>query len=168
VRPATTSDVDAMREVGIAAGERFRSIDDPRIADRADDATYESAELVEAIEAGRAWVVDEGGAVLGFLLAEVLDGAVHVEEVSVRPEAEGRGCGSALLEAAATWAQDLGLGAVTLTTFQDVPWNRPFYERRGFVVVGEDELTESLRARRAAEAAVGLVPELRVVMRRPL
>ena len=47
-----------------------------------------------------------------------------------------------------------------------MPWNAPFYERRGFRVLAEHELTAGLVARRAAEAAAGLVPDLRVAMRR--
>jgi hypothetical protein len=30
------------------------------------------------------------------------------------------------------WAQRHGLAALTLTTFTDVPWNMPYYERLGF------------------------------------
>jgi ribosomal protein S18 acetylase RimI-like enzyme len=88
--------------------------------------------------------------------------------VSVRPQAQGRGLATALLEAAADWAGERGMAAMTLTTFRDVAWNRPFYERRGFRVLGDDELSDALVARRAAEAAVGLDPAIRVVMRRDL
>jgi hypothetical protein len=64
-------------------------------------------------------------------------------------------------------AADRDLALVTLTTFRDVPWNRPFYERRGFEVIGEEALTPALRARREAEhEELGLDRDLRVVMRR--
>ena len=33
------------------------------------------------------------------------------------------------------WAKGVSGGRVTLQTFVDVPWNRPWYERRGFRVV---------------------------------
>jgi hypothetical protein len=55
---------------------------------------------------------------------------------------------------------------VTLTTFRDVPWNRPWYERLGFRVLGEDELGPELRARRDEEEHLGLPAALRVCMRR--
>jgi GNAT superfamily N-acetyltransferase len=54
---------------------------------------------------------------------------------------------------------------VTLTTFQDVPWNAPWYSRRGFRVLRDHELTPGLRRRRSLEEAQGLPAELRVVMR---
>lgn len=81
LRSATSADIDRVRAVSVAAGERFRSVDDPRVAAAA--------------------------------------------------------------------------------------WNRPFYGRRGFRVLAEHELTDELRALRAREAAAGLEPDLRVVMRRP-
>lgn len=160
VRPALGGEVERVRDIGIAAGERFRSHPDPRIAARADDRAHELAELAAAVEEGRLLVAvdDASGEVAGFLLVEVVDGHAHVGEVSVHPDHEGRGLGSALLAA----VDD----PVTLTTFRDVAWNRPFYERRGFRVLGDDELTDGLRAVVAHEAALGLDPSLRVVMAR--
>jgi GNAT superfamily N-acetyltransferase len=168
VRAATAADVEAMRAVGIAAGERFRVIDDPRISARADDPPYTTDELTELVDSGAALVAELGGDVVGFMLMEELDGAAHVEELSVHPDAQGRGLGTALLDAADGWAAERGFHAVTLTTFRDVPWNRPFYERRGYRVVGGTDLTGGMRRKVAHEAEWGLDPELRVVMRRQL
>jgi len=168
VRAAIASDVETMRAVGIAAGERFRAIDDPRISGRADDPPYEIDQLTELVEAGCAFVAEHDGVVVGFMLMEELDGAAHVEELSVHPDHQGTGLGTALLDAAARWGGQRGFAAVTLTTYRDVPWNRPFYERRGFRVLAAPELTAAHRAKVAHEAGVGLDPELRVVMRRQL
>jgi GNAT superfamily N-acetyltransferase len=104
--------------------------------------------------------------VVGLLLLEVVDGLAHVEEVAVHPDVQGAGHGAALLDAASAWGVAKGLPAVTLTTFRDVPWNRPYYERRGFRVLGPHELGPEMVALIAEEATLGLVPELRVVMRR--
>ncbi|WP_459642339.1 GNAT family N-acetyltransferase [Kineococcus sp. NUM-3379] len=90
----------------------------------------------------------------GFVRLEVVDGLAHVEQLAVLPSATGRGTGSALLAAAAGWARGEGRAALTLTTFRDVPWNGPFYRRRGFRELAEPG--PELRAVRAAEAAAGL------------
>ena len=45
---------------------------------------------------------------------------------------------------------------MTLTTYSEVPWNAPYYERCGFHRLDEAQWTPSLRAIRAAEAAAGL------------
>jgi hypothetical protein len=65
-------------------------------------------------------------------------------------------------------ARQRGLDAVTLTTFRDVAWNAPYYERCGFRVLDETELGPGLRRVRDTEAAHGLDPARRVCMRRDL
>ncbi|RBY80432.1 GNAT family N-acetyltransferase [Blastococcus sp. TF02-09] len=127
------------------------------------------AELDRYRRAGLAWAaVDDGDRPVGYLLAEPVDGALHVEQVSVHPRAARRGVGRALLEHAAGHAVATGRDALTLTTFGDVPWNAPYYRRCGFRVLAEDEWTPGLRAIRAREAAHGLDRWPRVCMRRDL
>jgi GNAT superfamily N-acetyltransferase len=166
VRPMTAADIETVRAIGIAAGERFGSIDDPRIAACADDPPFSAEELTTFIAEQRAFVATDGDEVVGFLVLEQLADAAHIEEVAVSPEHERRGHGTALLDTANEWARALHLAALTLTTFRDVPWNRPYYERRGFTVLDDADLTPELRARRAEEHALGLLAELRVVMRK--
>jgi hypothetical protein len=73
-----------------------------------------------------------------------------------------------LIEHVADVARRQGLDALTLTTFRDVTWNAPYYERLGFRAVKDDELGAGLRRVRDDEAAHGLDPTLRVCMWRPL
>jgi undecaprenyl pyrophosphate synthase len=70
-----------------------------------------------------------------------------------------------LVDRVRTWAAENGRPAITLTTFSDVPWNRPLYEHLGFTVLAENEFGPELRAVRAHEATLGLDPALRVCMR---
>ena len=188
IRPARLSDIEAMERVGAAAGRRFAESDDPRIAACADDAPLPTDALRRWVDAGRAWVAvadpagpagpadpegDDGdrggeGGVVGSIVVDILDGNAHIEEVSVVPAAERRGLGSALLDAVLPYARRHGHPAVTLTTFADVPWNRPWYERRGFSVLAPGEVGPELAARMLDEAAHGLDPDLRVAMRRPV
>lgn len=135
----------------------------------ADDEPLSVDELEAYRAAGRAWVLDgEDGSPAAYLIVDVLDGNAHIEQVSVDPAFGGRGYGARLIDHAAAWAADQGMEAVTLTTFTDVPWNAPYYERLGFVVLTEPEIGPELRARREEEAAHGLDPDTRVCMRRPV
>lgn len=84
------------------------------------------------------------------------------------PDHQGRGLGRALVDRAEQWAKGRDLKALTLTTFDHIPWNRPFYEHLGFRVLADDEVGPGLRALRESEAAHGLHPASRVVMRREL
>lgn len=166
IRPARPGDLPRLREVERAAGRAFADVGMGAVAG------HEPAPLDVLAgyqRDGRAWVaVDSAGGdePVGFLLVELVDGAAHVEQVSVHPDAAGRRLGSALLNAAAAWAAEHGVAALTLTTFADVPWNAPYYARLGFQVVPDDRLGEGLRRVREHESALGLDPWPRVVMRR--
>jgi GNAT superfamily N-acetyltransferase len=163
VRPGRPDDGEALRAIERAAGERFRTVGLGRVAD---DEPISVETLAAYAEAGRSWVaVDETGAPVGYLVADVVDGCAHVEQVSVAPSAQGTGVGRALMDRARAWAEAEGRPGVTLTTFTDVPWNRPLYEHLGYRVLAEDEIGPELAAVRAAEAAHGLDPATRSVMR---
>jgi GNAT superfamily N-acetyltransferase len=112
-------------------------------------------------------VLVAGAPPVGFVRLDVVDGEAHVSQLSVVPQASGRGVGSALLAAAYAWAAAAGHRSITLTTFADVPCNAPFYARRGFAVTAD--LGPELAAIRAAEAELGLdALGVRVAMRRSL
>ena len=117
--------------------------------------------------AGRAWVaVAPSSGVVGFVIVDIVDGAAHIEQVSVVPAHQGRGVGRALIDQVRRWAVENGLPALTLTTFNDVPWNRPLYEHLGFRVLAAEEIGPGLRSVMATEAAHGLDPASRVAMRK--
>lgn len=102
------------------------------------------------------------------MIADPVDGALHIEQISVDPVAARRGIGRALIAHLAVLATEQGLTALTLTTFSEVPWNAPYYTRIGFRVLPEAELTEGLRTIRGDESQHGLDRWPRVCMRRDL
>jgi ribosomal protein S18 acetylase RimI-like enzyme len=167
VRPASVDDVPAIMAVEVAAGERFRAIEDPRIARCADAPPYSRAGLERASVEQRSWVaVDDGGSIIGFAVAWVVDGEGHLDELAVAPEHGRRGVGRALVDEVVAWTVAQELPSITLTTFRDVPWNGPYYEKLGFRVVSP--LSPALQALVDEQATWGLEPSLRVVMRRSL
>lgn len=166
IRPARADELPALRDIERAAGEVFR---DAGMAEIADDEPLSLAELEQYRRAGHAWVAVDGAArVAAYLIAEPVDGNLHIEQVSVHPEFARRGIGRALLEHAATVAAADGLSALTLTTFLDVPWNGPYYARCGFHQLDDAELTAGLRRIREAEVGHGLYRWPRGFMRREL
>ncbi|MFF3334836.1 GNAT family N-acetyltransferase [Streptomyces sp. NPDC002888] len=163
IRPAAPTELAALQDIERAAGVAFREVGMAKIAE---DEPPTSAELERYRRAGHAWVaVDDVDRPVAYLIGEPVDGAFHVEQVSVHPRAARRGVGRALLAHAADHARAEGLAGLTLTTFRDVPWNAPYYARLGFRALPEAELTPGLRAIRAAEAEHGLDRWPRVCMR---
>jgi Acetyltransferase (GNAT) family len=88
----------------------------------------------------------QNGRLMAYLLADLVDGTMHIEQVSVHPDCARRGVGRSLLEHAAGRASAAGLPALTLTTFSEVPWNAPYYERCGFRRLAGSELTRGCGA----------------------
>ena len=113
----------------------------------------------------RLWIAAApSGAPVGFALAETTEGSAHLLELDVHPDHQARGIGTALIGEVARWAEGFGLDSLTLTTFASVPWNGPYYERRGFRPLRERELTPHLSAILREEARMGLPREDRIAM----
>jgi GNAT superfamily N-acetyltransferase len=166
IRDARLEDILALGEIELAAGRMFAEIG---MAEVADDELPSHESLGDYVREGRAWVaVDDLDRPVGYLLADLLDGNAHIEQVSVHPDHGRRGLGRSLVEHLASWAHERRMPALTLDTFADVPWNAPYYERCGFRRLSQAELTPGLRAKQEEEAARGLDAWPRVCMYRAL
>lgn len=93
--------------------------------------------------------------VLGFAHVLLVDGETHLEQLAVLPEHQGRGVGHQLVEAAAGHATAVGAARLTLRTFAEVPFNAPWYARRGFVRIAPDTDLQHRLIR--TERALGLL-----------
>jgi GNAT superfamily N-acetyltransferase len=163
VRLARADEWPALREIERAAGKRFRQVGLDDVAD-AEPATL--VVLAGYASAGRSWVaVDDEDRPLGYVLVALVDQQAHIEQISVRPDRQRGGVGQALIDQVQRWARQTGRSALTLTTFTDVPWNRPWYEHLGFVVLDDTQIGPQLRSVREAETRHGLDPAKRVCMR---
>lgn len=161
IRLAVPADIPAIQAIEIAAGRLFAEIG---MHDVAEDGAHETAVVMRYISAGRAWAAESDGRVCGYALADVMDGAAHLEQVTVDPEWGRRGIGRRLIEAVVGWAKADGRSALTLLTFRDVPWNGPYYARLGFAELPDDRLGPELAALRRHEADLGLDIDARGAM----
>lgn len=112
------------------------------------------------------WVVRtiERPAPVGF--AAVLDhgSTAHLHEMSVGTPFARKGIGTQLLNHVLSALRERGYQAVTLSTYENVPWNAPFYRRFGFEVLRPDMYTPALCLIREKEQKEGLSIEHRVMM----
>ncbi|MFO1081953.1 MAG: GNAT family N-acetyltransferase [Reyranellaceae bacterium] len=125
------------------------------------------AVLEEARRAHRLWVaVSPTSRVLGFALMKVVDGAAWLDQLSVLERWQGFGLGSALIDRCAAAASERGDRWLHLSTYLDVPWNAPFYRRRGFVPLPRGAWPRGFRRQVTIENSHGHPPWRRVVLRR--
>jgi len=91
IRPARAEDLEHLPDIERAAGEPFRELG---MAAVADDDLPTVGELAVFQQDGRAWVAtDDTGQPVGYVLADVVDGCAHVEQVSVHPRHARQGLG---------------------------------------------------------------------------
>lgn len=123
LREAHRADLPAIWQVRLSVREN--TLAPGRISD---------ADLLDALEsAGRGWVAERSGRVLGFAIG-LRDGRLWA--LFVRPEAAGRGIGSALHDEALCWFAGLPLTRLWLSTGARTR-ARAFYAARGWVYSGQ-------------------------------
>jgi GNAT superfamily N-acetyltransferase len=176
IRPARMEETGQLGEVERDGDRRYAGYDG---VPAGFDDVVALPSLEGACREGRLWVAvvsagaagggaPDDGEIVGFVMAEMVDGLGHVAQVSVRMAFQGAGVGRLLIETVCRWAGDRALAAVTLCTFADVDWNRPLYGHLGFEVVPPERWTPALKALFEADGELGLDLDRRVVMRRDL
>jgi GNAT superfamily N-acetyltransferase len=162
IRKARAEDATVLPDVERSAGQAFLSI--PDLAWIAGDEVQSVERHLALIADGYAWVAVENEAPIGFISAEKTSDALHIWELAVHADFQGRGIGRALIARAVDAAKSGGLAAVTLTTFRDVAWNEPFYKSLGFQTLPADAMPKRIQAILDNEAAHGLPRERRCGM----
>ena len=101
--------------------------------------------LLAAQGQGLLWVaVDAGGSPVGYVLVQAVDGMALLAQVDVHPDHGRQGLGTALIRHAMRRIREQGFSECYLTTFSDIAWNAPFYEKLGFGIVGEAVMPQAI------------------------
>jgi GNAT superfamily N-acetyltransferase len=139
IRPARSTDVDLIRLIDDDAttlyAEHGMAIE---LGPAHPFARAELARWLDSAEQGRAFfALDDAGEPVGFAALDWLDGQPYLDQLSVRRAAMRRGIGGRLLQHARDWARGAAASELWLTTYAHLPFNRQYYERRGYVVIPE-------------------------------
>ena len=158
IRPARPNDLAALPGIEHAAAAHFRTTP---YAYLADEPLSDEADLNHEY----VWVaVDQDDQPIAFAIVHLLSESVHLHELDVHPDYARQGLGRRLIAIVADWARARGATALTLTTFDDVPWNGPYYTRLGFRTLDLATLSPDLQVVRQGEAEAGLPMTHRICM----
>ena len=161
IRLARRGDAATMPAIERTAGRMFERIEG--LAWVAGQAPVPVDRLERYIARGHCLVAEANEQLVGFLVTEPFGRELHAYEFSVHPDWQGRGIGSALLRGCMIDARNSGFTAITLTTFEDVPWNAPFYRRMGFIDIARADHPR-LAGELAREVGQGMPAGRRIAM----
>jgi ribosomal protein S18 acetylase RimI-like enzyme len=166
LRPRREADDAALLAIENRAAEMFRPHGYGAVAD---NPFPDVASMQPLLSLGETWLATaEADEPVAFIVTAPLGHYLHIHELSVDPGHSRKGLGTALVRLAIAAAERQMLAGVSLTTFREVPFNAPFYEKLGFSALDTAEADPQLAARLEIECPEGVPLSSRVLMVRDL
>jgi GNAT superfamily N-acetyltransferase len=169
IRKATPEEIPRLTPIDLSANPVFAEWGHPEFTSEYESLPDDLA--LEAIAEGRLLVCDvanpdESYEMVGWVVMfDRPNGETSIGQISVHADHMGNGYGGPLLLASIDRCRRLARKAVVLNTQTDVPWNRPWYERFGFVVVPRSEWDLDMHETEREQTEAGLDWSTRVHMR---
>jgi GNAT superfamily N-acetyltransferase len=164
IRAARPDEIALLPQIENAADERYARVGLRQVIAMPPASI---ASLEQGRRDGRLWVaVSPLNRAAGFALMKFPGGTAWLDQLSVLDRWQGRGLGAALIDRTARRARELGHDTLYLSTYLGVPWNAPFYERRGFSSVPRSAWSPALRRQFLSETSHGHLPWRRTIMQR--
>ena len=105
--------------------------------------------------------IDDNNTPIGFIVLGYVDRQPYLDQIAVHPQHMRQGIGSKLLDVALCWS---GRRRLWLTTYAHLPWNKPYYERHGFITVPPSECGSELCAIVQNQRSALPAPNQRIAM----
>lgn len=137
IRLATRDDVDAVRACARAAYaiyvERIGKPPAPMVADF--DRHVARHHVYVGVVSNDQPADDTGEVIVGFVIFYPRDDHLHLDNIAVLPDRQGRGYGRSLITFVEAEARDRGFGAVELYTNEKMTENVALYPRLGYAEI---------------------------------
>ncbi|GAA5104228.1 GNAT family N-acetyltransferase [Wohlfahrtiimonas larvae] len=166
IREARSGDVEYLPEIERSAAQIFKQ--NQELAWLADHDVQPASLHQNYIQARNSWVAVHDDIPVGFINGVEYNKTFHICELSVTEAWQSQGVGRALLQAVEQIMQERGITIITLTTFKDIPWNAPFYERQGYEKLEDEALSIFLTDILDEEIESGFEPHSRCAMQKQL
>lgn len=163
IRLGELADVNKIHDIESSAARLFNNADLP---ESLKNDCLPSDYVRESIAASLVWVAVEGADTpIGFAVTEAFGSSLHLAEISVHPLHARQGIGRRLVATVIAAAQKADYFDVTLTTFEHLPWNGPFYSSCGFCLIEELDLSTRLVDSLKKENKLGLSNRVAMAIR---
>jgi GNAT superfamily N-acetyltransferase len=171
IRACQIDEIGLLGPIDLSANPLFAKFGHPEFAD---DDGYDSVPhevAVAAIHDGRLLCCDllrpDGSSnLVGWVVMfDRPNGDTSIGQISVHADHMGNGYGGPLLLAVIDRCRSVKRRSIVLNTQTDIPWNRPWYERFGFVVVPPAEWDADMHEAIKEQTESGLNWATRVHMR---
>lgn len=164
IRAGTGSDLPELGKIERDAAQLYRQAGYDFCAD---GPVRNDAEKMRALDTGAVFVAcTHGNELCGFVLLWEVDNCAHILELAVLRTHQDHGLGRRLM--AEAWASSRGFTEITLTTYRDIAWNAPLYERLGYFGFEPDTWHTGVAEIQREEADSGYAIKPRIAMRKPL
>jgi GNAT superfamily N-acetyltransferase len=168
LRAARIDELETLCDIDMDASRLFDQVGLELTAENSlEFAAAERSRWLQCLQSGTTLVASgQSGHPVGFAAVRVLDEELYLEQLSVRINAMRNGIGTALLNAVERLAAETQSRTLWLTTYRHLPWNAPFYERAGFVIVPVVECGKEMSLELALQRRLLPEPDQRVAMRK--
>ncbi len=119
--------------------------------------------LKKALKEQLLFVAEIENQLAGFASCHSYQTFLHLDEISVLPEWGRKGIGKALMTAVIEAGRQRKLHACTLTTFEDLEWNAPFYQGLGFEILSGSKIPHSVELILWEEKNIGLIHRVAMI-----
>jgi GNAT superfamily N-acetyltransferase len=158
IRPARADDFPRLNDIEQEADRLYATVGLDLVLDM-------PTASQERLRQGPVWVaVNDTDQPIGFALAGAIDDFALLDQLSVLPEQGRKGIGAALIRQAADWARREGHDALVLSTYRELAWNQPYYERQGFSEMPRSAWGKEIHAMWDAHVRLGHDPARRIIM----
>ena len=166
IRSATQLDIPALIAADRAASELFRPTG--LIPDMATIPESIPADvLAEGIYEGLLLCCAHKDKPIGFALCRQFDNILYLDQLSIDPAHGRKGLGTRLVDYVMLLAEERSVKTVALSTFRELKWNGPFYERLGFREIPRKKMTPWMLDIETAQAETLDITQ-RCFMKRPV
>lgn len=109
-------------------------------------------------------VASHEATLVGFVACKYTANGMHMYALAVHPEHMRKGFGTQLVRSVVANAQARSCKSISITTFEDICFNAPYYEKLGFRTLADDELSVMLKTILTAERSAGLTHRVAMVL----